>query len=202
VLIAPAGYAFAIWGLIYSLIFGFVIYQALPGPASKNKGLLYGSSGFNYLFAINMLFNSFWLIIFIQNNATAFGIDILVILVMLLTAVRIVKLSSSVKLNWIETITIRGGFTIYAGWVLVATILNITFWLKSVGMANDPERSIATLFAACVTYFVQAMRLRNPLFSAVYFWVLQGIASNVKARNLPAAYEEKFMIYIHYCMCL
>jgi len=36
VLIAPADYAFAIWGLIYSLIIVFVVYLALPGLKSRN----------------------------------------------------------------------------------------------------------------------------------------------------------------------
>jgi len=96
VLISPADYAFAIWGLIYSLIIVFVIYLALPGIKSRNDNLIYGNgtNGIGYLFTLNMFFNSFWLIIFVQNNAIAFGLDIVVIIVMLLSAIRILRLSS------------------------------------------------------------------------------------------------------------
>jgi benzodiazapine receptor len=37
-LITPAGYTFSIWGIIYTLLGIFVIYQALP--SQKNKYLL------------------------------------------------------------------------------------------------------------------------------------------------------------------
>jgi len=95
VLIAPADYAFAIWGLIYSLIIIFVIYLALPGLKSRNDQLIYGTgaTGMGYLFAINMFFNSFWLIIFVQNNYIAFGLDLIVVMVMLFSALYILKLS-------------------------------------------------------------------------------------------------------------
>ena len=95
VLIAPAGYAFAIWGLIYNIIIIFVIYLALPGIKSRNDQLIYGNgvNGIGYLFIINMIFNAFWLIIFVQNNAIAFGLDIVVVIVMLFTALNILKLS-------------------------------------------------------------------------------------------------------------
>jgi benzodiazapine receptor len=93
VLISPAGYAFAIWGLIYSLLIIFVIYLALPRVKSRNDELIYGNgaNGMGYLFALNMLFNSFWLIIFVQNNGVAFGLDVAVVLVMLLSALYILK---------------------------------------------------------------------------------------------------------------
>ena len=95
VLIAPADYAFAIWGLIYSLIIIFVIYLALPGLKSRNDELIYGNgpNGMGYLFVLNMFFNAFWLIIFVQNNAVAFGLDIAVVMVMLFSALYILKLS-------------------------------------------------------------------------------------------------------------
>jgi hypothetical protein len=36
--LVPIGWAFAIWGVIYLMIFGFVVYQGLPG-----NGLLQGT---------------------------------------------------------------------------------------------------------------------------------------------------------------
>ena len=62
--IEPAGYAFAIWGLIYSLLAVFVVYQALPGDMvpDRNDTLIFETIG--YQFFINMIINSAWLVIF------------------------------------------------------------------------------------------------------------------------------------------
>jgi hypothetical protein len=63
-LIAPAGYAFSIWGLIYSLLGVFVIYQALPSSwvPDRNDQLIYYDIG--WVFPVNMVINAVWLIIF------------------------------------------------------------------------------------------------------------------------------------------
>ena len=60
----PAGYAFAIWGIIYLLMMVFTVYQALPASwvPGRNDQLIYGDLG--YVFFINMLLNSLWLFIF------------------------------------------------------------------------------------------------------------------------------------------
>lgn len=103
------------------------------------------------------------------------------------------------KLNWVEAISIRGGFTFYSAWLLVATILNITFWLKASGSKINLAWSIATLYIVCCTYFTISLRLKNPLFSLVYFWVLSGIANNAKARRLSVADEATFTKYLDIC---
>lgn len=106
------------------------------------------------------------------------------------------------KLNWVEAISIRGGFSFYSAWLLVATILNITFWFKASGAKNSLAWSIATLYVACALYFTISLWLKNPLYSLVYFWVLSGIANNAKARRLPVADEATFTKYLDICFYL
>lgn len=66
--IDPAGYAFSIWGVIYSLIGVFVIYQAIPSEwvPDRNDELIFEDIG--YVFMANMLGNAAWLIMFQTNN--------------------------------------------------------------------------------------------------------------------------------------
>jgi len=40
-------------------------------------------------------------------------------------------LTTSQKVNWFEFITLRTAFGIYTGWVTTATLLNISFIVKS-----------------------------------------------------------------------
>jgi len=66
--IDPAGYAFSIWGLIYSLIAVFTIYQAIPSEwvPDRNDELIFEDIG--YVFISNMLCNGAWLVLFQTNN--------------------------------------------------------------------------------------------------------------------------------------
>lgn len=61
--VTPAGFAFAIWGIIYLEIIGFTIYQALPQSwaPTRNNDLIFGQIG--WLFAININMNSLWLLV-------------------------------------------------------------------------------------------------------------------------------------------
>lgn len=54
------------------------------------------------------------------------------------------------KLNWAEYITMRIGFSIYAGWQTAATIVGITQWLK-VDVIKNSESEVAW---ACVMIWV------------------------------------------------
>ena len=64
VAINPAGYAFSIWGLIYTLLGVFTVYQALPGSwvPDRNDDLIYNKV--SYVFIANMFINGIWLLIF------------------------------------------------------------------------------------------------------------------------------------------
>lgn len=57
---------------------------------------------------------------------------------MLSSNLYIMRESTETNVNISEWISLRGGFSIYAGWVTAATILNATFLLKKVGVA-DPD---------------------------------------------------------------
>ena len=63
-LVAPSGYAFSIWGLIYALITGFVVYQALPSDwvPDRNEDLIYNKM--SYAFVVNMFTQMTWFFLF------------------------------------------------------------------------------------------------------------------------------------------
>jgi hypothetical protein len=59
-----AGWAFAIWGIIYTLLLIFVVYQALPTSVvpGRDDQLLFETIG--WLLPINFLLNASWLFVF------------------------------------------------------------------------------------------------------------------------------------------
>lgn len=55
IMINPSAFAFSIWGVIYALITGFVVYQALPSSwvPGRNDDLIFNKIGF--VFMVNLI---------------------------------------------------------------------------------------------------------------------------------------------------
>lgn len=184
--IDPDTYAFSIWGLIYSLMGMFVVYQALPDSwvPERNDELIFGK--ISYAFMVNMLMNAFWLVIFQTNTIWGFILSFLQIVVILGTNLYMMMMSTRSETNWVEWISIRGGFSIYSGWVTAATILNATYMLKSWGLnetdvdwLNEEYAAVAMVWIAFVVYNLATYIDRNPLYGAVFIWVITAIRNNV-----------------------
>jgi len=103
---------------------------------------------------------------------------------MLITQVYIMRLSTRNKVNTWEFITLRCGFSIYTGWVTAATILNATFLLKSYGVEGDNAGltedtwCVVILWVALCVYVLASFMERNPLYAAIFIWVLVAIRKN------------------------
>ena len=77
---------------------------------------------------------------------------------MLATNTYIWMMANRSSVNVTEWIGLRGGFSIYSGWVTAATILNATFMLKFFGVKdpdavlwgwlNEEQMTIVILFVA------------------------------------------------------
>lgn len=81
--ITPAGYAFSIWGVIYSLLAVFMVYQALPEEWVTDRHDTFIFEELSYHFAVNMLLNGLWLCIFMTNTTWGFALALVDIIAML-----------------------------------------------------------------------------------------------------------------------
>ena len=116
----------------------------------------------------------------------------LIIIGMVVTQTFIMRLSVRTSVNWVEFICVRLGFSIYNGWVTTATILNFFFVAKSIGSDNtqpptqesllprppstyEVEWSVIILYVAEVLYITVTVFERNPIYGAVWCWVLFNI---------------------------
>ena len=128
-----------------------------------------------------MIGNAIWLVVFMTNTSVGFAFALIDIILMLGTQVFIMQKATRNKINVIEFISLRCGFTIYTGWVTAATILNTTFFLKSAGM-KDPSAGFGEttwtcimFYIALVVYIIASFMERNPLYGGIYIWVLFAI---------------------------
>jgi hypothetical protein len=201
--IQPAGWAFAIWGFIYLLLMIFVVYQALPlsWVTSRNDKLIFEDIG--YMFAANMLLNCIWLMIFRLRTPVTFHFSTIEISILLASCVFIMmKTTRTENLNWTEYITLKVGFSIYAGWVTAATILNACFSLKTSGIA-DPDYDeeaigVKILWVAFIVYVAATVSEKNPYFGLVFIWATLAIRNNGKVKGFDEVYKTCFQILIVY----
>jgi len=112
----PAGYVFSIWGLIYLALIAYTVFQALPAqsdnPVLKKIAPLYW---------LGSLANSVWIFLW---HYEVFSLTLIAMVTILITLILISqKLVSAAGLEkWL----VRLPFSIYLGWISVATIANVS----------------------------------------------------------------------------
>lgn len=180
----PAGYVFSIWGLIYLGLIAYGTYQALPSqrtnPRLQRIGWLAAGSG---------LANSAWIFAWHYEQ---FALSVLIMLALLTLLIMIFlrlekkPASGSVAETWAVQIP----FSIYLGWITVATVANITslldYW-KWDGFGIAPEIWMSIMLAA-VFGITSTMiyRHQNVPFTLVILWALVGIAVKFSQTNAVA----------------
>jgi benzodiazapine receptor len=173
VLFTPAGYVFSIWGLIYTGLIAYTIYQALPSqranPRLRAIGWLYVASG---------LANSLWIFLW---HYLQFGWSVLVIAVVLVSLVliyaRLYPARQSVSRGELWTTHIP--FSIYLGWLTVATVANTAVWLYDLGWSGAPLTpalwTVTMLAVATVLGLFFGLRLHDAAYVLVLAWAFAGI---------------------------
>lgn len=174
VFFVPAGYVFAIWGIIYIGWIAFAIYQALPSQKESPRLRRLG-----WLFAISGLFNAGWLFTWHYN---IFGLSVIVMLTLLaLLIASYLKLNvGKTRVSNAEKWTVDIPFSVYLGWISVATIANVTDWLYLVnwnGFGLAPQAwAVVMLIVASVVGLLMALTRRDSGYLFVFVWSFIGIA--------------------------
>jgi benzodiazapine receptor len=178
-LVTPAGYVFSIWGLIYTLLLIFVVFQALP--SQREKPFL---KQINVLFILSGVFNVLWLFLWHYDQivlSVALMFALLATLIAVYLRLGIGKASATLK----EKAFVHLPFSVYLGWITVASIANVASALVAInwngfGLANDIWAVIVIAVALLITLAVIATR-KDVAYSLVIVWALVGIAVNQSA---------------------
>lgn len=173
VLITPASYAFAIWGLIYLGLISFAIYQILP--AQKGDTLL---RKIGYKIAIASGAQIIWVVCFLNRQFGASMMAMICILLPLIGAYACLPFKTRIA-RW-QRWLIRTPISIYLAWISVATILNgalvLEFWQwDGWGISPTIWTVIMLLIAGLITHFISLPRL-DFVYGGVFVWALIAIA--------------------------
>jgi benzodiazapine receptor len=175
-LITPAGYVFSIWGVIYVLLGVFVVFQALPSEKGKDY-----QTRISWLFVLSSLLNIAWLFLW-QFEYLGLSVVLMFLLLASLIAIylRLNIGKSAVSLR--EKLAFQMPFSVYLGWITIASIANVAVTLVSVnwdGFGIGPETWAILIVAVAllITLLVVATR-RDVAYGLVIIWALVGIALN------------------------
>jgi benzodiazapine receptor len=180
----PAGYVFSIWGLIYLGIIAFGIYQLLPSQAANPR-----LRGVGYLFALSCLANVAWLFLWHYLLLTLTVVAMLALLLLLIAIYLRLGIGRG-RFSAAETWLVNVPFSVYLGWITVATIANVTDLLSYLswsgwGLAPEVWAIIVLTVATAIVAAVSLTR-RDIGYALVIVWAYVGIAVKQSATPVVA----------------
>lgn len=177
----PAGFTFGIWGIIYVLLIGFVVFSIAisfgAGDVASEKIL----QAVSFPFQVTCLLNAGWILAW-HYLQLGFSLVIMVGLLIFLCKIflRIHKIERPSRESYI--FWLQQPFVVYLAWISVATIANVTALLVGIGWQGG-FLSPAVWSAAMIIigfalgiYFI--LRYKQYGYAFVLSWAFFGIYSS------------------------
>lgn len=167
VLFTPAGYVFGIWGLIYVLLFIWTIRQF---PASRRNLPVYQKS--TPLYVLSSILNIAWILLW---HYEFFLLTVFVMIGLLLTLIKLYQVIKNEEHSFWDLLP----FSVYLGWISVATIANISYYLKYIdwngfGLSDVAWTLIMVVIATLLAVYFQ-YKNKDRIYPLVFIWAFIGI---------------------------
>lgn len=161
--VQPAGYAFAIWGLIYLGLIG----HAAFGLIARTDHPDWQRPRLPLIAAL--VLGSGWIALALFQPLVATG----VILLMAAAAVLALLRARPAQDFWL----LSAPLALFAGWLTAASAVSVGVMLAGYGLLSNSAAALTMIAVAlAVTGWVQGQTPRQPLYSAAVIWALTGIA--------------------------
>lgn len=163
-LFAPAGITFAIWGVIYILLALYIFYQIF---FYKNQEKIVK---IGIVFSISSVANSLWIFSWHYN---IIPLSIILMLVLLVSLIVITRYAKG------EPFMVRIPFSVYFGWLTVATIANATVLLVDLGWngfgISEEIWTIVIVIVGMLIGVVTMLKNKDIAYGLVLIWAYLGI---------------------------
>jgi hypothetical protein len=176
-LFTPPPFTFLIWGLIYLMLAGFILFQfgAFRGNESTYREDLIREIG--PYFAISSIANAAWIFAW---HYGIIGVSVVLILIILYSlSVIVFEISKYDLLPLREKIFVKYPFSIYFGWITVAVIANIAAFLVSISWDGFGwPQSVWTVILLVIGLLITAavtLKNRDIAYGLVVIWAYSGI---------------------------
>jgi hypothetical protein len=173
-LVTPAGYVFSIWGVIYILLGVFVVFQALSAERGKNFQKSIGP-----LFILSSVLNIIWLFLW-QFEFLSLSVVIMFLLLATLILIYLRLNVGKSKSPMREKLAVNLPFSVYLGWITIASIANVSVTLVSIkwnGFGISPETwAILIIIVAMLIALLVIATRKDVAYGLVIIWALVGIS--------------------------
>ncbi len=172
VFITPAGYVFSIWSLIYIGLGAYIVWHFTPAGRRSPR-----TQGIARLFIVTCIANIVWLELWHYSEYVL----TLAAMIALLAALVIIylRLQSEPPVSTAERWCVDLPFSLYLGWITVATLVNLSVVLDIVGRPfglDAASWALAMIVLATAIGMVMGWQRRDVVYVAVIAWALEGVA--------------------------
>ncbi|WP_426033558.1 hypothetical protein [Cypionkella sp. TWP1-2-1b2] len=173
--VQPAGYAFAIWGLIYL----WLIAHAAFGVIKRRGDLAFVKPAVPLTLSVAL--GTVWLAIAVASPIPA----AVVIVAMAALAVYAYVIADPAQDRWL----LSAPLAIYAGWLTAASAVSTGVILAGYGILPDTTAALAMLgIVLVIGVTVQINRPNLPIYGATLVWAIVGIVVKSWGVNPTVAY--------------
>ena len=178
----PAGYVFSIWGLIYIGLIAYAVFQALPSQKENPRLQATG-----WWVSLGGLANSVWIFLWQYEKFPFTPIAMLTLLATLILTYLNLR-TGKTKVSSAETWAVRVPFSIYLGWITVATVANVSDVLNfakwnQFGL-SAAAWMVIILGAVLVIAGLMNFLRRDVAYALVILWALAGIGAKFPAEGV------------------
>ena len=186
-LFVPAGLTFSIWGVIYILLAIFVIYGLVVAIRKDSEKASF-IENIGILFFISCLANIGWIFAWHYEILPLSLVLMVILLGSLITIylrLRIGKLDST----RIEKYLVHLPFSVYLGWITIATIANVTALLVDINWntfgLGEPFWAVAVIIVGIAIALSILLTRKDIFYCLVVDWALLGILLKRLADSTP-----------------
>lgn len=173
---APAGYVFSIWSVIYLALIAFVTFQLLPNQLVHKK--------FNLIsawFIVSCIANITWMFLW-HYEYIALSVVAMLTLLISLIAIYLNTHRPHYEVKEMERWFAQIPFSIYLGWISIATIANISAALVVHGWGgwglSGPVWSVILISCATLLTLTMLIKYHDITYALVIAWATIGIIYN------------------------
>ncbi|MCB0706107.1 MAG: hypothetical protein KDC34_12380 [Saprospiraceae bacterium] len=177
-LFVPAGLTFSIWGVIYLLLIGFAIVQSKGLFNSNNESPAFVDK-IGWIFVLNCLLNAGWILAW-HHQLIVLSLFIMVGLLYTLVVIyeRLVSTSENTTRSYRFFVSLP--FSIYLGWICIATIANFTTFLVDIKWngfgISESVWAISVISIGTLINLYYLLKRNDLFFPLVGIWAFLGIA--------------------------
>lgn len=175
-LFTPAGLTFSIWGLIYLLLGAHTAYLlGWFGKRRDDKSEALLAKVARYYIATSLA-NIAWIF---SWHYGLIPLSVLIMLALLISLIKIAGIVNRKDLPKIDRHWVRLPFSVYFGWITVATIANVTVFLVSIDWGgwgiSELFWTIIVLAVGAIIGITRALKDKNAAYILVFAWAYAGI---------------------------